>query len=494
MACGYADVGCPTNCAQEDLAAHERDGVVAHVGLLRQRLADTSADLAQTRAQLAASRAETTQCQAALAQTKADLTATTAALAATKADLGRTQQDLAQTKTELGARLAATEAGLGQTQHDLAQTKGELAQCSRELTRCCAELALTKESTQSHIDRLCLPPAAPEGLEARWDATTKEVALDWQPVPAEPAWFPQGDILMGPPVCYRVQATLVVGGGYGGSPGSSSVVYMGPECRCRYRFPHGAAPGWAEARFVAVALRGLVESGPSTAVTCRPSLAPTQPATPAQVFHSLLAVHPTHFFPVPPPLPHARAPPPAIEFHHDHDMDERGLFYYLGTQGRTQPWRNPAEAGWVITTRSSSWDDGGASDALGREQCDCCTGDEPNAWWQVDLGAERLFRPTRYTLRHSNAPADVVHRLQSWRLEGSVDGAEGNWRTLDEHTNEPNAIPARVDAMVTFTVAPERAFPARRFRVLMTGPSPSGFHYLVLGGLEMYGSLSDPAQ
>ncbi|KAJ4459427.1 putative E3 ubiquitin-protein ligase HECTD1 [Paratrimastix pyriformis] len=228
-------------------------------------------------------------------------------------------------------------------------------------------------------------------------------------------------------------------------------VYTGPECRCRYRFPPVDAFD-PEARFVVVAMRGLTESGPSAPATC------TRPGK---------------------------------MFTYERDMDDRGLFYYIGTQGRTQPWRNPALAGWVIATRSSEYY-GKASDLTGRQPCDSYTSNKPNSWWRVDLGAERLFTPTRYTLRHSNHPSNVEYRLQSWRLEGSVDGADGSWRTLDVHTNEPNAF-ARPDAMATFAVAPERAFPARRFRVLMTGPSPNGFHCLMLSGLEMYGSLSRPA-
>ncbi|KAJ4455793.1 putative E3 ubiquitin-protein ligase HECTD1 [Paratrimastix pyriformis] len=405
MACGYADVGCPTRCPQEDLAAHERDGVVAHMGLLRQRLADTSADL--------------TQCKADLTQCKADLTQT-------RHDLGQTQAQLAESR----AAQSDTAAALSQTQRALA-------------------------AVQSQIDQLFTPPAAPEGLAARWDEATKEVALDWQPVipaGADPVGDPAAAACCalaaaappppaGPPVRYRVQATL---------SSSPVVVYTGPECRCRYRFPEGED----EARFVVVAMRGLAESGPSAPATC------TRPA-----------------------------------FEYDHDMDERGLFHYLGTQGRTQPWQNPAEAGWVTATRSSELA-GKASDLTGRQPCASCTNNQPTPlWWQVDLGAGRLFTPTRYTLRHSNYPGDVENRLQSWRLEGSVDGgADGSWRTLDEHTNEPNALAARPDAMATFAVAPERAFPARRFRVLMTGPSPSGSHHLMLSGLEMYGSLRGPQQ
>ncbi|KAJ4455812.1 putative E3 ubiquitin-protein ligase HECTD1 [Paratrimastix pyriformis] len=596
MACGYADVGCPTRCAQEDLPDHERDGVAAHMGLLRQRLADTSAALGQTQGVLAQTRADlgqnteelaqtcgalgltqaqlaqttaaqsstaaalgqtqadltqakaeltqadaalcqTTaqltqtqrdlatalgQTQAQLTQTSADLTRTQTAQAQTQAQLTQAQQDLTRTKDDLTqtqesmaqtkaaltheltaaqAQLAettaaqrATAAALGQTQDQLAQTKADLAQTKADLaesraalgrteaalTRCQAELAQTKEQTQhdmaavrSQIDQhshpsifrlmfintpqLFTPPAAPEGLVARWDEATKEVAIEWRPVPiSAPATATA--VPPGLPVRYRVQATLVESGKDGGgvdNPSGSSpgviVIYTGPECRCRYRFPPGAALGSAEARFVVVAMRGLAESDPSATAACTI---------------------------------------PAVILSYDHDMDEQGLFYYIGSKGRTQPWRNPAEAGWVTVTRSSEGNQK-ASDALGMKACYSYTGNQLiPSWWQVDLGAERLFTPTRYTIRHNNNPDFVPFRLQSWRLEGSVDGA--SWRPLDEHTNEPNAIPAKADAMATFAV--ERAFPSRYFRVLMTGPSPNGNYLLMLSGLEMYGTLRHPAQ
>ncbi|KAJ4459432.1 hypothetical protein PAPYR_4477 [Paratrimastix pyriformis] len=346
-------------------------------------------------------------------------------------DLAVHERDGAQL-AESRAAQSDTTAALNQTQHDLAQTKAQLAQTQQE-----------PAAVRSQIDQLLIPPAAPEGLEARWDEAKKEVVLDWRPVPgivlaapdpaaaccALAAAAAASPPAAGLPIRSRVQATIIAEGA--GCDLGSTVVYTGPECRCRYRFPPGAALD-AGARF-AVAMRGLAESVPSLPVTCTR---------------------------------------PAVVFSYDHDMDKRGLFYDISTRGRTQPWQNPAEAGWVTVTRSSDLR-GKASDLTGHQPCHSFTN----------------YQPT--------PSCDLEHRLQSWRLEGSVHGGgDGSWRTLDEHTNEPNAIPARPDAMATFAVAPERAFPARRFRVLMTGPSPNnGYHYLMLSGLEMYGSLlPDPAQ
>ncbi|KAJ4459433.1 putative E3 ubiquitin-protein ligase HECTD1 [Paratrimastix pyriformis] len=453
MACGYADVGCPTRCAQEDLAAHERDGVVAHMGLLRQRLADTSADLTQCKADLSQCKADLTQCKADLAQTRAQLSGSQAEEALCQEELAQTKMRLGQFKEKLGKQLTVVEAELFQTKTDLSQAKAQLAE-SIAAQRCtAAALSQTQHdlvALRSMFDQLFIRPAAPIGLVADWEAMG-EITLHWRPglEVAAPLGDPADAFCAltlaappGPPIRYRVETT---GDDVVSSP---VVVYTGPECRCRYRFPPGAVPGRAGARFVVVAMRGLAESGPSVPAIC------TRP----------------------------------VVFRHDHDMDEQGLFYYIGTQGRTQPWQNPAEAGWVTATRSSE-QFGNAADLTGRQSCRTFTGSQPTpSWWQVDLGAGRLFTPTRYTLRHTNHPPNVEFRLQSWRLEGSM-GVGDSWLTLDEHTNEPNAIPARPDAMATFAVAPERAFPTRRFWVLMTGPSPNGHHCLMLSGLEMYGSL-----
>ncbi|KAJ4455801.1 hypothetical protein PAPYR_9163 [Paratrimastix pyriformis] len=409
--------------------------------------------------------AQLAQAKTLLRQKAQELAKINIALAYTQGELAQTQEracELAQTKTELLTQRICGGSG---------QTKTQLRRCELEQARATDRMQHELVTIREQIGQLFIvPPAAPEGLAARWDEATKEVVLDWQPVPGIPR------------VRYRVQSTLLAG--YGAGSGSPVVVYTGPECCCRYRFPLDVA----EARFVVVAMRGLAESSPSAPAICTRPYRPTLPApadmsfpfpsTPAWV--SALTSH--SFPPSPPPSP---GPVATVVFQYDHNTDDRGLFYYIGTQGRTQPWQNPAEAGLVTVTRSSDHC-GKASDALGRQPCSSWTSDRPKpSWWQVDLGAGRLFTPTRYTIRQDINPGATEFRLQSWRLEG-WDG-RAKWRTLDGHTNEH--LPARVDAAATFAVDPERAFPARHFRVLMTGPSPNGERYLLLSGFEMYGTL-----
>ncbi|KAJ4455946.1 hypothetical protein PAPYR_8967 [Paratrimastix pyriformis] len=333
--CGYADVGCETRCPQGDLAVHERDGQLAHMDLLRQRLVGTARELAAT--------------QAALAQAT---------------------QQLDASKSATGQRLDASEAALRQTQQDLAQTRADLGATKGELAQAMAALAELRAWVE----------------QATLDESTRQVSLVWQPGTPAPACSAAA-AAVAQPTLYRVTLSAPVAAAVAVAAAAAApvTVHTGPECHCTYVMPQEAR----EAGFVVVAVRGSLESAPSASVTVSQ----------------------------------------ATVFTYDHDMDDRGLFYYLGTQGRTQPWQNPAEAGWVTVTRSSE-DQGKASDALGRQPCNSCTGDGvPNSWWQFDLGAERLFTPTR--------------------------------------------------------------FPARYFRLISTGPNVGGCQEMNLSGFEMYGTLRE---
>ncbi len=42
-----------------------------------------------------------------------------------------------------------------------------------------------------------------------------------------------------------------------------------------------------------------------------------------------------------------------VELKHQYDFDANGLFYWLGTRGKRQQWRNPAQLGLVAVIASS---------------------------------------------------------------------------------------------------------------------------------------------
>ncbi|KAJ4459502.1 putative e3 ubiquitin-protein ligase hectd1 [Paratrimastix pyriformis] len=374
------------------------------------------------------------------AENGSDLQEALARMAGAEAGLQAVQQEVRALQADLGAAVGGIQSLQAHQQRQEQAIEGQALLQARAAAECRQELA----DLRTRFAQLLEPAPAPRGLAVKTDPVTGQLGLSWLPV-GGPGWLP---------VRYQVRMRARRAGEAGpGAPDEWTPVYVGPGCGCPV--PQAACDREAPTLFIVSALRGLVEGPPSD-----------------------------------PPVAFRL---PKVEFRYHHDLDEQGLLYYIGTQGLTQPWRNPAEAGWVTATRSSNGS-GRASDAAGRSPNNSQTGSGPGQWWCFDLGPGRLVTVARYTLRHAAHPGNVEYRLASWRLEGSRDGAQ--WATLDEHHAEVRALPACPDATATFVVGPPPPgagplLPARYVRVLMTGPSPNGGLYLHLSGFELYGTLAE---
>lgn len=92
-----------------------------------------------------------------------------------------------------------------------------------------------------------------------------------------------------------------------------------------------------------------------------------------------------------------------LTFKHQHDFDENGLIYFIGSNGRTTEWVNPGQYGLVNVSSSEGKQlpYGKLEDILSRDciSVNCHTKDNKKAWFAVDLGA--FIVPTAYTLRYS---------------------------------------------------------------------------------------------
>eukprot|EP00743_Colponemidia_sp_Colp-15_P011212 GILK01012475.1.p1 GENE.GILK01012475.1~~GILK01012475.1.p1 ORF type:complete len:714 (+),score=102.50 GILK01012475.1:44-2143(+) len=183
---------------------------------------------------------------------------------------------------------------------------------------------------------------------------------------------------------------------------------------------------------------------------------------------------------------------PPLQFVYRHDFDENGVFFYLGTSGRTQgQWHNPHELGQVVV-HASSLGAGQLDDFVGRDVTNCRTRNEPGSWFAVDLGEGRLLQPSRYTLRNRFAGS---HVLVSWELHGSADGH--HWVTIDRHERDSTLRMPGTSATWDVQMEPpiadaifpnddhETAF--RFFRLLQIGKNSSGSDNLVISGCELYG-------
>ena len=80
-----------------------------------------------------------------------------------------------------------------------------------------------------------------------------------------------------------------------------------------------------------------------------------------------------------------------VQFTYQHDFDENGLIYWIGTNGKSAyDWVNPGSHGLVVVTSSEGRNlpYGKLEDILSREAAalNCHTNDDRRAWFAIDLG------------------------------------------------------------------------------------------------------------
>jgi hypothetical protein len=188
-------------------------------------------------------------------------------------------------------------------------------------------------------------------------------------------------------------------------------------------------------------------------------------------------------------------------------LGEGGALHHIGTWGGRRAWSNPHEAGLVTASMSLhcdlflfarklvgrgmyTGDTGG-----GELECRTRTPNVANSWMAVDLGPERTMRVAHYCLRHGSDHAG--DELRNWELQAragvsrqGVSEADG-WTTLRRH--EADASLQGGDSVAAFAVTQHTGMAFRYFRLHQHGINATGRHFLVCGGLELYGTLLDGA-
>ncbi len=127
---------------------------------------------------------------------------------------------------------------------------------------------------------------------------------------------------------------------------------------------------------------------------------------------------------------------PTCDFFYECDFDENGVFYYLGTLGKTCIYKNPHDIG-QIKVFASSLGRGRLADFIGREVVNLRTLNEPYSFFGVDLGEDRTLIPTSYSIWNRNSSS---HVLLGWQLEASNDRV--NFNIIDTRifaSNDPKA-------------------------------------------------------
>uniref|UniRef100_A0A0K2TN15 E3 ubiquitin-protein ligase n=1 Tax=Lepeophtheirus salmonis TaxID=72036 RepID=A0A0K2TN15_LEPSM len=178
-----------------------------------------------------------------------------------------------------------------------------------------------------------------------------------------------------------------------------------------------------------------------------------------------------------------------ISLEYDHDFDENGLMYWIGTNGKTAfEWINPAHFGLVVVTSSEGrhLPYGKLEDILSRDSSaiNCHTNDDRKSWFAIDLGIWII--PTAYTIRHARGYG--CSALRNWSFQVSKDGI--NWTTLIEHENDERLNDPGSTATWQIPEQQNEQQGWRHVRLQQGGKNASGLtHYLSLSGFELYGSV-----
>jgi len=169
-------------------------------------------------------------------------------------------------------------------------------------------------------------------------------------------------------------------------------------------------------------------------------------------------------------------------FEYEADFDNKGILYFIATNGYSSDWKNPAKAG--IKVSFSSVEKGDMDNICELEPKECWSADVPSSWVTVDLGESRAVKPDWYTLRHGgNSKQDC---LRHWVLKASDDAT--NWVTLERHQDD-KSLNSNF-ATHSWDINPENCTkPYRYFRILQTGHNSGGHNFLSLSGIEFYGEL-----
>jgi hypothetical protein len=179
--------------------------------------------------------------------------------------------------------------------------------------------------------------------------------------------------------------------------------------------------------------------------------------------------------------------------------DTNGLIHWLGTRGsRTAPhdaFCNPGRLDPTLLSASSVLTGGGSNElplgATDRSAGATLPGqfvtgqtyhslEEPNAWWQIDLGEGEAFATDLFTVRQRRNVGPTPHLVRDLALEGSTDGEAWVMLTTGRHLGN-------VGEWQAFPVRDAQAY--RYLRLRQTGAASDGFPYLVFADIEFYGTL-----
>ena len=191
---------------------------------------------------------------------------------------------------------------------------------------------------------------------------------------------------------------------------------------------------------------------------------------------------------------------------------DKGVLYWLGTNGNVTPYVNPTKNGKIAIEASALGKESCSLDVfVGRDLVRGLLNDQKHCWFTIWIKNDLLL-PTHYSFRHYSTKDS--HAIRSWCVEGTLDGGK-TWILLREHKDDTTLTKAGqiatwsidpsvyLEAIMKQThcnlaasrTSPSSATPLPRvgfqaFRIVMLGPNSSGKYWnLCCSGVEFYGTI-----
>ncbi|KAL4487551.1 hypothetical protein ABPG72_017340 [Tetrahymena utriculariae] len=195
----------------------------------------------------------------------------------------------------------------------------------------------------------------------------------------------------------------------------------------------------------------------------------------------------------------------SLVFSYAYDFDENGLLFFLGSKGNKIEFSNPFYLNEVMPF-CSSLKSGRIEDLTARlSNNTISTENDKNSFFGFDLGEERYFFPTCYTLRNRSMPNCI---LFNWLLEGSNDNKQ--WFEIDKriHFSKDSKYNLLLEKERELLRKPNKsstwgidtsklketlrtisidAVGFRAFRITQLSSNGSNTHEFAIGAIEFYG-------
>ncbi|KAL4437662.1 hypothetical protein ABPG74_017900 [Tetrahymena malaccensis] len=195
----------------------------------------------------------------------------------------------------------------------------------------------------------------------------------------------------------------------------------------------------------------------------------------------------------------------SLAFTYAYDFDENGLLFFLGSKGNKIEFSNPFYLNEVMPF-CSSLKLGRIEDLTARlSNNTISTENEKNSFFGFDLGEERYFFPTCYTLRNRSMPNCI---LFNWLLEGSNDNKQ--WFEIDKRIHfskdskynllleKERELLRKPNKSTTWGIDTSKlketlrtisidAVGFRAFRITQLSSNGSNTHEFAIGAIEFYG-------